>query len=185
MKQKQNLIGMKFGKLIVVDEAPYHINDPSPYWKCKCECGNETNVRTYTLTSGITKTCGGIHHRTASEHYKWNGYGEISGRYICDIKKHAKQRCVPFTITKKEMWEQFLKQNKSCALTGWPISFCSGKDKYDTTASLDRIDSTKGYIKENIQWVHKDINWFKRDYPQDEFLKLCAAITNHTSKNKL
>ena len=40
---------------------------------------------------------------------------------------------------------------------------------YKGTASLDRIDSTKGYVRGNIQWVHKDINWFKRDYPKISF----------------
>ena len=183
MRAKQNLIGKPFGKLVVIAEAPKHKNDPSPYWRCKCECGNESEVRAHALTSHITKTCGGIHHRTGAEHYKWTGCGEISGRYICDLKKHAKQREMPFNLTKEEMWKQFLKQNKTCALTGRPLSFCRGKETYETTASLDRIDSTKGYVRGNVQWVHKDINWFKRDYPQDKFLKMCKEVSDYTSKS--
>ena len=181
MRAKQNLIGKPFGKLVVIAEAPKHKNDPSPYWRCKCECGNETEVRAHALTSHITKTCGGIHHRTGAEHYKWTGCGDISGRYICDLRKHSKQRKFPFKITKEEMWDQFLKQNKLCALTGRPLTFCHGKDMYKTTASLDRIDSTKGYVRGNVQWVHKDINWFKRDYPQDKFLELCRAVADYKS----
>jgi hypothetical protein len=118
MRPKQNLIGKSFGKLVVISEAPKHKNDFAPYWKCKCECGNETDVRAQHLTDGVTKSCGGIHHRTGSKHYRWKGCGEVSGRYICDLKKHAKEKGFPFDITKEEIWEQFLKQNKSCALTG-------------------------------------------------------------------
>lgn len=185
MRPKQNLIGKPpFGKLTVIAEAPKHENDFAPYWKCRCECGEETIVRAYALTSGITKTCGGVHHRTGAEHYKWNGCGDISGRYICDVRKHAKKKEREFNITKEEMWDQFLKQHRRCALTGRPLVFCHGKDTNQTTASLDRIDSTKGYVKGNIQWVHKDINWFKRDYPEDVFLKMCKEVSDYRFGNK-
>ena len=49
----------------------------------------------------------------------------------------------------------FLKQNKKCALTGLDIWFgISTKEKThgkkEQTASLDRIDSSKGYTKDNV-----------------------------------
>ena len=48
------------------------------------------------------------------------------------------------------------------------------------TASLDRIDSSKGYTKNNVQWLHKDINIMKRDFPEEKFLFLCKQIVkNH------
>jgi hypothetical protein len=181
MRHKQNLIGKSFGKLVVIAEAPKRKNDPAPYWRCKCECTAETEVRAYALISGITKSCGGIHHRTGCNHYKWTGHGEISGRYVCDLKKHAAQRNLPFEITKEQLWDQFLKQGRKCALTGRPLTFLGGSEKYDATASLDRIDSTKGYVDGNFQWVHKDINWFKRDYPQQEFLKMCREVAEYTT----
>lgn len=50
------------------------------------------------------------------------------------------------------------------------------------TASLDRIDSTKGYTLDNIQWVHKHINVMKMDLDQEYFIKLCKLVTKK-SKN--
>jgi hypothetical protein len=44
------------------------------------------------------------------------------------------------------------------------------------TASLDRIDSSKGYTIENVQWVHAIINNMKWDMPQSEFLSFCYAV---------
>jgi hypothetical protein len=49
------------------------------------------------------------------------------------------------------------------------------------TASLDRIDSTKGYLVGNVQWVHKDINNIKQDYTVDELMKYCELIVKHKS----
>ena len=47
------------------------------------------------------------------------------------------------------------------------------------TASLDRIDPTKGYIEGNIQWVHKDVNRMKMDFTETRFLELVNLIANN------
>jgi len=78
----------------------------------------------------------------------------------------------------------FIKQNKKCALTGLDIKFGVRNDKItgtyeETTASLDRIDSSKGYVKGNIQWVHKDINIMKNDFNVDKFKKLCKMVISY------
>ena len=46
------------------------------------------------------------------------------------------------------------------------------------TASLDRIDSSKGYVEGNVQWVHKMINMSKQQYSQEEFIDMCKAVAN-------
>ena len=45
-----------------------------------------------------------------------------------------------------------------------------------TTASLDRIDSNKGYVEGNVQWVHVDVNYMKLDYDQDYYINICRLI---------
>ena len=45
------------------------------------------------------------------------------------------------------------------------------------TASLDRIDSNLGYVKGNVQWVHKHINVMKNIFNQDMFIFLCNQVT--------
>ena len=52
-------------------------------------------------------------------------------------------------------------------------------DKSKTTASLDRIDSSKGYTTDNIQWVHKDINIMKNDYGNDYFIEICKKVAKN------
>ena len=48
--------------------------------------------------------------------------------------------------------------------------------------SPDRIDSSLGYIKGNVQLVLASVNTFKMDMCQDEFIALCKAIAKNTRK---
>jgi len=62
MKSK-NLIGQKFGKLIVISRAknikPKSNNGRSfTAWNCQCECGNILIIRTGTLINNEQKSCG-------------------------------------------------------------------------------------------------------------------------------
>jgi len=46
-------------------------------------------------------------------------------------------------------------------------------------ASLDRIDNSKGYHLNNVQWVHKDVNRMKWIFEQDYFIKLCNKVSEY------
>ena len=58
----EDLRGKKFGKLTVLYrvEKPQHWNKNSygAFWKCKCDCGNETIVYAGGLKSGASTSCG-------------------------------------------------------------------------------------------------------------------------------
>ena len=52
----ENLTGRIFGKLTVLELAEW--KKGTSYWRCRCECGNETIVRYVYLINGHTKSCG-------------------------------------------------------------------------------------------------------------------------------
>ena len=52
------------------------------------------------------------------------------------------------------------------------------------TASLDRIDSKKGYTIDNIQWVHKDVNKMKMDLQEEDFFRIVKEIYEYKQLNK-
>ena len=56
MGAKLNLTGQRFGKLTVL--RPAEIIRGRTAWVCRCDCGQETVVRTSCLRSGHTKSCG-------------------------------------------------------------------------------------------------------------------------------
>jgi len=66
--------------------------------------------------------------------------------------------------------------NGRCSLSGRPLVF---ESNYITTPSIDRIDSSKGYTDDNIQWVGASINNAKATLDNNDFIELCADIARH------
>ena len=99
----------------------------------------------------------------------WRGYGVVPGKVFSKLKRDAEKRDIPFEITIEDIANQYSKQKERCAFTGFEVFF--GID-----ASVDRIDSSKGYTIDNIQIVHKTLNLMKRDIPNDEFIMWCRCV---------
>ena len=174
-----DLTNKKFGKLTVIGRAPNR--GLATCWYCKCDCGsNEKRVESGHLRNGRTVSCGCEQYQFGEKHRSWKGYKDIPQSAFRKIKDNAKSRNHSFDITIKYVWKLFINQNRQCALSGLPLDFnYGGRDlKHLGTASLDRIDSTKGYVKGNVQWVHKDINFMKQEYELSYFLELCQRITD-------
>ncbi|WHY64705.1 hypothetical protein [Neobacillus sp. SuZ13] len=70
----ENLVGQRFGKLIVVEQGTSKWN--KLHWLCKCDCGNETVVSTSGLKTGHTKSCGCYQDEVASDTH----YVDLTGR---------------------------------------------------------------------------------------------------------
>lgn len=172
-----DLSGKTFGELTVIERS-MNVNG-RPSFKCRCSCGNEKIVMSQSLKSGTVKSCGCLSKRYGKDNIFWKGYGEISLSFFSIIKKGAESRNLEFNISIEEIWSLFLFQKKKCALSGMDLRFQSKNSIRDGTASLDRIDSSRGYVIDNIQWVHKDINWLKNDWSQKEFIELCSRVANH------
>lgn len=180
-KPRENNIGKKYGNLTVIDIDGLKNSSGKLYRKCLCDCGKEKYVTSWSLKSGNTTSCGCNKKRQGKNHPLWKGYGEISLRYWTRLKNNANKRNIDFSITIEEAWEQWIYQKKKCNLTGRKLLFftCKGNN---ISSSLDRIDSSKGYIKGNIQWIHKDVNKIKTDFEQKYFIELCTEIAKWNTK---
>lgn len=141
-------------------------------WICKCVCGTIKSISAACLVTNETKSCG-------CTYSQWTGHEEISGTFFSSIKNTAIKRNLEFCITIEQVWELFLKQNRKCALSGLEIRFGENTLDRNKTASLDRIDSSKGYTIDNIQWVHKNVNFMKQDMSDEEFINFCKIIANY------
>lgn len=173
-----NMKGAKYGRLLVLE---YHAcKNKQATWLCQCDCGNQVIVGGAQLRNGQTKSCSCLR----KERYNWAGYGEMGNQYWYIIKHHAKARGHKVTITLQYIWELFVQQNRRCALTGWPITVVSDyrNHKVEQTASLDRIDSKKGYEEDNVQWVHKDVNQLKWTFTEQYLFELCEAVIKHKGR---
>lgn len=157
-----DLTDQRFGKLAVIARNPEK-KGRDVTWFCRCDCGNEVSVfGTALRRKNGTKSCGCNKHKPCK---RWSGCGDISGSYWWHVKDKAARRNREFSITIEEAWDLFRKQDGKCAISGVPLKFVrqyqTSQQKGDQTASLDRIDSSKGYVLGNVQWVHKTINKLK------------------------
>ena len=106
-----NLIGTRFGMLTVLEHngSDKHKNK---IWLCKCDCGNTCLVKTSYLNSGKTKSCKCNQYKKGKYVYNYNGYEDITGTKWNSIINNAKNRSLEFFITKEDVWDLYLKQNK-------------------------------------------------------------------------
>jgi len=67
----KDLVGMRFGKLVVLERAEDYIvpgtGAHEAAWKCQCDCGNTTIVNGRQLKQGKTKSCGCIISKPAED----------------------------------------------------------------------------------------------------------------------
>lgn len=182
MNRTKNIAGKRFGKLVVRESRGYRSPTRKEVkWLCLCDCGSTIITLGTSLRNQKTKSCGCNRFLKGKFNHTWKGFGNINGRMWQNYKKNAKIRQIKFSLSIQYAWKQFQKQKEKCALSGVPIQFQTSykKENGPTTASLDRINSSKGYCPNNIQWVHKDVNLLKRDMSQSEFIEWCRKITKN------
>ncbi len=99
-------------------------------------------------------------------------------------KGNAKRGFREFSIEKKDVYELWEKQNGICYYTNKPMKYDQGT--YDSV-SLDRIDSSKGYVIGNIALTQYKVNIMKNNANLEELFDFCESILNNKEQiiNKL
>lgn len=167
-KPEKFKVGNKINMLTIIS-----VSDDLKYVKVKCDCGNEIIMKRAYF--GFRKSCGCRKHAMGYQNISWKeNKTEIYRNQWNGILKNARARNLEFNISIEDAYEIYLKQGGLCALSEIPLEF---KSRF-STASLDRINSDLGYTKENVQWVHRDINKIKMDLPSSYFEHLCNLISN-------
>ncbi|GAC1501819.1 MAG: hypothetical protein NVS2B14_14420 [Chamaesiphon sp.] len=105
-------------------------------------------------------------------------------------RRRVKGRSRECTITVQELKELWEKQGGCCPYTGWELDNPETTNEWDNyklhprRASLDRIDSSVGYVPGNVQFVAVMANYGKRDFKEDELLEFCKAVVNYKLRNQ-
>lgn len=109
-----------------------------------------------------------------NKHKGWIS-GILRESFVNKLKTGAILRNIEWNLEYKYLAELLKEQNYKCALSDLDIH---AKGSGNNTASLDRINSEKGYIVGNVQWVHKHVNFMKQKYDQDYFISICKMIAD-------
>lgn len=126
------------------------------------------------------------------ENHRWTstGVGQVSGTLMTYLRRKAKERDLSFEVTADQLWDLFNKQQGLCALSGIPITLTTvvnkqhNLDKTLMSASLDRIDNSKAYTIDNVQWIHKTLNAMRRQYSVKEYVHWCTLVANYANPER-
>jgi hypothetical protein len=147
---------------------------------CQCKCGNIKKLHSSRIRNKQVKSCGCLSKRKGIESPLYKMFGTIPISVFSKCKVNASDRNIEFNTTIKDLDHQYKKQNGKCSISGVSIYFNDEqKNRRSSTSSLDRIDSSKGYTKDNIQWVHKRVQQMKWNISQDQFIEWCKIIAKN------
>jgi hypothetical protein len=98
--------------------------------------------------------------------------------FIAGIYNHCSKRKLNlgFDLDCEYLNNIYEKQKGLCALTGVEMTYKAGNGRVYTNISIDRIDSNKGYIKNNVQFVCDIVNVMKSNLTLDEFYFWCKKV---------
>jgi len=180
MKPLNDLIGQSFGRLTVIERAPNpgtRKNDTAAYWKCLCKCGKCVIIRGYSLTTGKTQSCGCLKleapHLVPFSEPKYPPL-EAAARLVWKRKNRYSE--LPF--------EFFLKMcQENCFYCGAAPNlkcFAKRKDTQEFTYNtIDRLDSSKGHIIDNVVPACLICNRAKLDRSLEKFQQYIFALIHH------
>jgi len=103
----------------------------------------------------------------------------LNNRLWRSIRNGARARQINFALTKSQALALF---DGRCAMSGVPIQIATtsaGQGRGETTASLDRINSSRGYTPDNVQWVHIEVNRMKNTLGKATFVQWCRRVAKH------
>lgn len=141
-RQLVQMVGIKCGKLLVLESAPKHPNSHLARWKCRCDCGREIVVSGAALRSGGSRSCGCTtrkHGGSRTKEYRtWKGM-----KARChDPLGSGYARYGARGIIVDALW-----------INDYPRFLAYVGKAPSPKHSLDRIDSTKGYVVGNVRWA--------------------------------
>ncbi len=137
----KDLTGMKFGKWLVIDQAPR--KSGQTYWNCICECGIKKDVYACNLTKGLSGSCYSCARPPNHRMSKSNTYSVwVQMRERCNKPTHKSYHNYGARGIKVcDRWQDDFK------------NFLEDMGEAPLGMSLDRIDNDLGYFKENCKWT--------------------------------
>ena len=109
----------------------------------------------------------------------------IEGRakiFLQNARKSAAKRGQPFSLEISDIVDCWHMQNAICAYSGRQMTLEAGQLN---TVSIERIDSSEGYVPSNTILVCQAINRMKSDFGFEDFYALCNDVAQFLGDDDL
>ena len=150
------MVGKRFGRLIVLYLIPDRTPDGYLYYRaaCACDCGEFSAPEARSLRRGLTKSCGCLVGDTARKHGESANGGKPTPEYQAWIMMI--QRC---TDAKRRSWKNYGGRGITVCRE-WQHNYAAflahvGR-RPSKEFSIDRIDNDKGYFPGNVRWATRE-----------------------------
>ena len=158
------------GRRVVVDCSGNVIEQACS--RCKRILPASAFGRNKRFEGGIAVECKECARARAQGFYKLNHADALFEA----VRRRAVKRGLAFTLTTADIRAAYARQNGRCIYSGSAF----GPVGTDTTPSIDRVDSSKGYTPDNIVLCCFWVNVMKTDYTVPEFLARARLLVDRT-----
>lgn len=165
----KDLTGKTFGGFTALSRAANPTSKPATYWLCRCHCGKEKVVAYTTLVKAKTRGCGCLQF-AGSHGLSYDSRYQI----YTHARRSSRTRGIHFDITPED-----IEAPSVCPVLGIELTYGGTGIVRDTSASIDRVDNSLGYIKGNIRIISNRANRLKSNATADELQAIVNYMNNH------
>lgn len=186
---KSDIVGQRFGTLLVLRRGlPRGINNSSTMI-CQCNCGSIKEYLATSLKSGNTKGCGCTKAEVIAKKNFRNSVRGLETGVFCLYRRTAEKKGLSFDLT-RDGFVNLIYQD--CHYCGRPPSnnVKKIKKKYCPPMELvyngvDRVDNLKGYEIDNVVPCCRECNTMKHDSLSYDEMKAVAIFLKEYRRKKL
>lgn len=92
------------------------------------------------------------------------------------LRASKRKQHLGFDLDLQYILARYTGQQGKCALSGEVMTYIAGEGRVATNISIDRIDSSVGYVRGNVQLVCDVVNRMKSDMSATELQSWCGKI---------